>query len=382
MNGTLPTRLQSYSPDLEQIGPDEPQLAQALADTMLSIAYKTYADSAHAIRCVHAKSHALLEAQVEILDNLPPQLAQGVFAKHGTHEAVLRLSTTPGDILHDSVSSPRGMSLKILNVEGERLPGSENSTCQDFVMVNGKVFNSPSAQAFLGNLKLLAATTDRAEGVKKIISKVLRGVESVAESLGKELPPVKAMGGQPMTHMLGESVYTQVPVRFGQYIAKLGLVPASENLKALIDKPVSVDGDEDVHRHMIEEFFATQTAVWHLQVQLCTNAEDMPIEEPMVEWDEEKSPYITVATITARPQESWNKQRSEIVDDGMKFSPWNGIKKHQPLGQIMRMRKLAYERSAAFRSERNPIPVTEPRTCPFHHAPQSVVEETQARVFP
>lgn len=382
MNATLPSRLQSYSPDLEQIGPDEPQLAEALADTMLSIAYKTYADSAHAIRCVHAKSHALLEAEVEILGNLPPQLAQGIFAQPGTYEAVLRLSTTPGDILHDSVSSPRGISLKILDVDGERLPGSENSTSQDFVMVNGKVFNSPSAKAFLGNLKLLAATTDRAEGAKKILSKILRGVEKVAEVFGKELPPVKAMGGQPMTHMLGESVYTQVPVRFGNYIAKLGLVPASDNLKALIDKSVSVDGDEDVHRHLIEEFFRTETAVWHLQVQLCTDVEEMPIEDPMAAWDEEKSPYITVATVTARPQESWSQERSEVVDDGMKFSPWNGIKDHQPLGQIMRMRKLAYERSAAFRSERNPIPVTEPRSCPFHHAPVSVVEETGARVFP
>lgn len=382
MNGTVPTRLQRFDPALEQIDPDEPQVAEALSETMLSIAYKTYADSAHAIRCVHAKSHALLEAEVEIHDNLPPQLAQGIFAHPGTYEAVLRLSTTPGDLLHDSVSAPRGMALKILDVEGQRLPGSENSTAQDFVMVNGKVFNSPSGKAFLSNLKLLAATTDRAEGAKKLFSKFLRGVESVAEAVGKELTPVKVMGGQPMTHMLGESVYTQVPVRFGQYIAKLGLVPASENLKALIGKSISVNGDENVHRHLIADFFAHETAVWHLQVQLCTDVSEMPIEDPMALWDEEKSPYITVATVTARPQESWSEERSQTVDDGMKFSPWNGIADHQPLGQIMRMRKLAYERSAAFRSERNPTPVTEPRTCPFHHAPASVVEETQARVFP
>ncbi|MFD1746560.1 catalase family protein [Rhizobium helianthi] len=382
MNGTIPARLQRFDPSLEQIDPDEPQVTEALTETMLSIAYKTYADSAHAIRCVHAKSHGLLEAEVEILDHLPSPLAQGIFAHPGTFDAVLRLSTTPGDLLHDSVSAPRGMSLKILDVEGDRLPGSEHSTSQDFVMVNGKVFNSPSGKAFLGNLKLLAATTDRAEGAKKIFSKLLRGVESVAETVGKELTPVKVMGGQPMTHMLGESVYTQVPVRFGHHVAKLGLVPASENLKALIDKPVSVNGDEDVHRHLIEEFFRHETAVWHLQVQLCTDVSEMPIEDPMALWDEEKSPYITVATVTARPQTSWSQERSEIVDDGMKFSPWNGITDHQPLGQIMRMRKLAYERSAAFRSERNRTPVTEPRSCPFHHAPASVVEETQARVFP
>lgn len=379
----LPDQLQRYHEGLEDIQPDEPQLAQALAETMLSISYKTYADSAHAIRAVHAKSHGLIGAEVEVLDNLPAPLSQGLFARPATYEAILRLSTTPGDLLHDSVSAPRGMALKILDVAGERLPGSENSTSQDLVMVNGKVFNSPSGEAFLSNLKLLAATTDRAEGLKKVISKVLRGVESLAEGVGKELAAVKAMGGQPMTHMLGESFYTQVPVRFGEYIAKLGVVPASENLKALIDRTVKVSDDPDTHRHLIEEFFESETAVWHLKAQLCTGLDEMPVEDPMAPWDEDKSPYITVATITAGPQTAWSHERSQLVDDGMKFSPWNGIAAHRPLGQIMRLRKLAYERSAAFRSERNPTAVTEPRTCPFGHgAPSSLVEETGARVFP
>ncbi|MGE6743323.1 catalase family protein [Allorhizobium pseudoryzae] len=379
----LPENPQRYHEGVEDIRPDEPQVAEALADTMLSIAYKTYADSAHAIRCVHAKSHALLGAEVEVHDNLPPDLAQGLFARPATYDAVIRLSTTPGDILHDSVSAPRGMALKILDVAGDRLPGAEHSTSQDFVMVNGKVFNSPSGEAFLGSLKLLAATTNRAEGAKKVLSKILRGAESVAETLGKELTPVKVMGGQPMTHMLGESFYTQVPVRYGAYIAKLGVVPASDNLKALIDSTVSTAGDPDTHRHLLDEFFERETAVWHLKAQLCTHLDEMPVEDPMALWDEEKSPYFTVATITAGPQTAWSDDRSEQVDDGMKFSPWNGIAAHQPLGQIMRLRKLAYERSAAFRSERNPTPVTEPARCPFAHGSAgNVVQTTGARVFP
>ncbi|MGF9692913.1 catalase family protein [Rhizobium sp. 0TCS1.26] len=383
MTRQIPDRLQRYHPGVEDVQPDEPQLAQALTETMLSISYKTYADSAHATRSVHAKSHGLLGAEIEIHDNLPAELSQGLFARPATYDAVIRLSTTPGDILHDSVSAPRGMALKILDVEGERLPGSEKSTSQDFVMVNGKVFNSPSAKAFLTNLTLLAATTDRAEGLKKILSKVLRGVESALESVGKEVTPLKVMGGQPLTHMLGESFFTQVPVRFGDYIAKLGVVPASENLKALVDRAVEVAGDANAHRHLIEEFFETETAVWQLKAQLCTDVGEMPIEDPMALWDEDKSPYLTIATITAGPQTAWSEERAEQVDDGMKFSPWNGIRPHQPLGQIMRLRQMAYERSAAFRSERNPTPVTEPRSCPFGHgAPSSVVEDTGARVFP
>lgn len=383
MTRPIPENPLRYTPDVEDISPDEPQLAEALADTMLSISYKTHADSAHAIRAVHAKSHGLLSAEVEIFEDLPPQLAQGLFANPGTYEAILRLSTTPGDILHDSVSAPRGMALKILDVDGERLPGSERSRSQDFVMVNGKVFNSPSGEAFLGSLKLLSATTDRVEGTKKLLSKVLRGIEGALETMGRESTTLKVMGGQPLTHMLGESFFTQVPVRYGDYIAKLGVVPASENLKALIDQSVDVGDDPETFRHLVEEFFETETAVWHLQVQLATDLQSTPVEEPMTPWDEDKSPYVTVATITAGPQTAWSEERSRQVDDGMKFTPWNGLVAHQPLGQIMRLRKLAYTRSAAFRSERNPTAVTEPITCPFASTtPASVVEETGARVFP
>lgn len=360
---TTPVR---YRPDVEQIEPDEAETARKLADTMVSICEKTFADSGHAIRAVHAKSHGLLAARFEVLDGLPPQLAQGLFARPGDYEAVIRLSTTPGDLLHDSVSTPRGMALKVLNVEGQRLPGSSASRSQDFVMVNGKEFNSPSGKAFLKNLKLLAATTDRLEGVKEVVSTVFKTIEGALEKVGKESAVLKTMGGNPETHILGDSFFAQLPLRYGDHIAKIGVVPASDNLKALTGTRVDTSDDPDVLRHVTDDFFETETAVWHLQVQLCTDLESMPVEgiEP---WDEEESPFITVARITAGPQEGWSEELSRQVDDGMHFSPWNGLAAHQPLGSIMRLRQLSYERSAAFRSERNATPVTEPLTCPFGH---------------
>jgi hypothetical protein len=73
------------------------------------------------------------------------------------------------------------------------------------------------------------------------------------------------------------------------------------------------------------------------------------------------SPYVPVARISAPPQEAWSQTKSTAMDDGLFFSPWHGLAAHRPLGSIMRARKMAYSRSAQFRSERNGCPVGEPR---------------------
>lgn len=366
MSNTFPFKPVLFRPDVEIIPPDEPATARELAKTMLSIAEKTYADSGHAIRSVHAKSHGQLEARVDVIDGLSPEFAQGIFAEPRSYDAIIRLSTTPGDLLHDSVSTPRGMALKIMDVEGERLTGSGNSASQDFVMVNGKEFDSPSGKAFLRNLRLLAATTDRMEGTKEFIAGVFKKIEGALETFGSESTTLKALGGNPETHILGDSFFAQLPLRYGNYIAKYAVVPASYNLKALTGAMLDTSDDADVIRHAVQGFFETETAVWHLQIQLCTDLDAMPVEG-IEAWDETKSPFVTVAQITAAPQSAWSEDRAEDVDDGMHFSPWNGIAAHQPLGSIMRLRKLAYARSAAFRSQRNKIPVTEPMVCPFAH---------------
>jgi hypothetical protein len=359
MPTALPAQLQAYHDHLETIEPDEPETARALSETMLSIAYKTYGDSGHAIRSVHAKSHGVLKADLEILDGLPQPLAQGLFSKPGHHPAIIRLSSTPGDILHDSVSTPRGMAIKVLDVEGERLDGAD-STSQDFVLVNGRQFNAASAKDFLKSLKLLAATTDRAEGLKTLASKAFRGIETVLERFGGESATLKSMGGHPETHILGESFFGQLPIRYGDYVAKIGVFPVSPELTALTDTPLDINHDGDGLRHAVSAYFTQHQAVWELRVQLCSSVEDMPVEDATAVWNEDKSPFITVARLTAAPQQSWSEDRATMADDGMGFRPWNALAAHRPLSSIMRMRRLAYKQGQAFRSQRNAIAVTEP----------------------
>lgn len=351
-----------YSPSLDEAEPHEAETAKALTEQMRGISETTFKDGGHAIRSVHAKSHGLLHAELEIFPDLSPVLAQGVFAQSGRRPVVMRFSTVPGDILDDSVSTPRGLAIKLLGVDGERLPGSEGDTTQDFVMVNGKTFSAPNAKVFLANLKLLAATTDKVEGVKKAVSAAARGAEHLVEALGGKSPLLASLGGQPVTHILGESFYSQLPIRYGDYIAKVAVVPYSQELSALTDKPVELHGDADGLRHAVMEFFKGHGGAWDIRVQLCADIETMPIENASKAWDEDESPYVTVGRITAAPQLAWSEGRSDKVDDGMSFSPWHGIAAHQPLGSIMRMRKMAYEMSARFRESHNNHPVEEPRS--------------------
>jgi len=161
-------RYQPYLQAMAVPGPHEAQVAQELTEALLSISEQTWRDGHHALRSVHAKRHGLLQAHLEVLPDLPEPLRQGLFARPGRFEAVLRLSTTPGDLLPDRVSTPRGVALRVFEVPGERLEDSEAQRGQDFIMVYGPRFNARDGKAFLRSLKLLAMTTDRAERAKEL----------------------------------------------------------------------------------------------------------------------------------------------------------------------------------------------------------------------
>ena len=350
-----------YLPEFEHPEPDEAQTLADINEQMRKIQDKTYADGGQAIRSVHAKSDGLLVGELRILDGLAPELAQGLFARPGTLPLVMRLSTTPGDILPDDVSTPRAMAIKIIGVDGARLPGSEGDVTQDFVLVNGPAFNKPDASSFARSLKLLAATTDKAEGTKQVLSAVLRGVEKLVEAAGGQSATLTALGGHPKTNPLGETYFSQVPVLFGDYFGKICVRPLSPSLRALHKAPVDLKDRPDGLRDAVAAYFEEQGGEWELCVQLCTDIGQMPIEDASVVWDETLSPYRAVARIVAGAQASWSDAKAHSIDEGLSFSPWHGLSAHRPLGGVMRVRKGAYEAAARFRAEKNQRTLSEPK---------------------
>jgi hypothetical protein len=351
-----------YQPSMETIGEHEAKTIQGIIETMDRIQTIVAEDTGHARRGVHAKAHGLLIGELEVLPDLPPVLAQGLFATPQTYPAALRLSTIPGDVLDDAVSVPRGAALKIVGVNGPRVAGSEQDVTQDFLFVNGKAFVAATPDAFLRNLKLLAATTDKAPGLKKVLSSVVRGLEKIVESVGGQSPTLLTLGGYPEINILGDEFYNQAPILYGDNIAKVALKPFSDNLRALTRKPLNLSGHPDGIRQAVIEFFLTNSAVWDLQVQLCTNIETMPIEDASVTWPETESPYLSVARLHMPAQDPWRADRVELVDERMSYSVWHALAAHRPLGGIMRVRQAVYAAAARFRVDYNHRTLAEPRS--------------------
>ena len=364
MSSTLATTVAPlrYQPSYEHPEPGEAKTLADINEQMHKIQTKTFADGGKAIRSVHAKAHGLRAGELRIPADLPPELAQGIFARPGSLPVVMRLSTTPGDILPDDVSTPRGMAIKVIGVEGERLPGTEGDLTQDFIMVNGPAFNKPTAKSFASSLKLLAATTDKAEGSKQVLSAALRGLEKALEAVGGKSATLTALGGHPETNPLGETYFSQVPVLFRDYFGKICVRPASPSLKALFQEPVDLKDKPDGLREAVAAYFEEQGGEWELCVQLCTDIGEMPIEDASVAWDEKLSPSRPVARIVMGAQASWSDARAQSIDAGLAFNPWHGVAAHRPLGDVMRVRKGAYEAAQRFRAAKNQVGLSEPKT--------------------
>jgi catalase len=68
-------------------------------------------------------------------DDLPAHLAQGMFAKPGTYDVIMRYSSLTPKIVPDSAPAPRGIGMKIFGIEGQKLWGEDKKT-QDWTFNN------------------------------------------------------------------------------------------------------------------------------------------------------------------------------------------------------------------------------------------------------
>ena len=362
------TRYLPYSPEVETIAPDEHVTFDELSRTMQHITRHMAERYRHAYRPVHAKSHGVLVGVLEVLPDLPEHLAQGLFVAPATYPVVLRFSTNPGDMLADSVSSPRGLAVKVLEVDGPKVANHGANRTQDFVCINADAFTAPDPKGFLAQIKNFDKHLDTPEGVKQAVSAAARATNAVLKAV--HLPSATLEGiGASATHILGESFSTVAPLRHGGYVAKIGFAPGSDNLKALTGEPIDLGSDYNTLAELIKSFFRRETAVWDVKAQLALAPDDpkteekdkdFPVEAADKKWPEAKSPWQPVGRMTVGPQDTYSDARQLYVDERMSFSPWHALEAHRPLGGVMRSRLKAYEEAVKYRAQRNERERVEP----------------------
>ena len=351
----------NYSPAVETFADDEADTVAEIGRVMMTLAERVRDKHGTAMKGTHAKAVGLVKGKLIVEADLPPELAQGLFAQPGEFEALVRYAPGPPEKLSDKASGQRGLSIKVLGVRGAHIAESEETTTQDFVLAVDPTFVAPNAKSFLATFRVTGAQSPRVPEAGIIIgSHIARGVEAVLETIGLESGNLKFFG-RPPRHPVSDPYYSQAPIRFGDHVAKVGVFPSDATLAIVGDRRIDT-ADDEAFRHATQAYFGAHEAVYDVKVQLCTDLESMPIEDATVDWPTEKSPYRKVATLVLPAQAAYTDARRAYFDDRLSFNPVHALDAHRPLGSIMRARMIVYKQTAAFREANNGTTRSEPRS--------------------
>ena len=196
-------------------------------------------------------------------------------------------------------------------------------------------------------------------GVKAAVSAVSRATNKALHAIGVDSANMDFFGHSHI-HPLAEAYFSQAPIRYGDYIAKLAVVPVSAPQQALADSKVD-DKDPDGLRTATVAYLREHDAEFEVRVQLCTDLDRMPVENANKEWSEEESPYTPVARLRIPRQDAYSPARAAYVDD-LSFCISHTLMAHRPLGSINRARLAAYPEMSRARRQANGVPTTEPRS--------------------
>jgi Catalase len=128
--------------NVETIPADEADDIQRVVAALKVMLARSQAKSGQFRADVHVKTHGYAQGEFRVLPNLSAELAQGLFEREGAYPAVVRFSNAASQAQADAIPDGRGMAIKVLGAEGDRvLPDEQRGPAQDFVMINHRCFS-------------------------------------------------------------------------------------------------------------------------------------------------------------------------------------------------------------------------------------------------
>ena len=276
------------------------------------------------------KTVACVEGEFNVHEDVPADLRHGVFAAPGTYPAFFRFANaTDSD---DSEKDIRGLSIRLSNVGGPVLWGEPGH--QDFLLNSYPALFVATPEDFLSFIRARQEDSE----LRFFLSPFdphLKSLWILFKARQRHLSP------------LDIRYWSTVPFRLGQQggqAVKYSVTPCSQYRTT-----EAVDPGANQLRSAVSAHLRQAPACLHFGVQRQTDPESMPIEDASVVWDEDQSPFRTVATIRIPPQEVEGRGLLERCEQSA-FNPWQGLAAHAPLGRMNTVRREVYAAAAALRA--------------------------------
>lgn len=318
----------------------------------------------HTQRQQHPKSHGCVKAEF-IIGEVPEYLRHGIFRQPGSYPTWIRFSNGSTNVQPDAKGDARGMAIKLMGVEGEKILESEkHAETQDFILINHPVLFLKDAQ---DALEFSQAVRLVSKMPPLPLLKLLAFLFMYMKSHPKQADILKSIRKKSVVDLFQERYWSTTPYKLGPHTIKFATQPH------LGDHPQSVppqptQQSENFLREAMVDHLRVQDVYFDFLVQLQTDAAKMPIEDATTRWSEADSPFIKVATLKI-PQQEFDTIERRKLDENLSYNPWHSLPEHQPLGSVNRARRSVYEAISKVRHEWNQQPTNEPTAAEFYQQP-------------
>lgn len=339
------------------------------------------------MRAFHAKSHACVGGELRVLPDRDVRAQFGVFAETKTIPAWVRFSNGGGSVESDTKSDARGLAIKLVGVEGQRLlsndpafAGEDGATTQDFLMTNKPRSTARDSRGFMAFAKAgvnimglsqavkdhsLSASADTASGVASAFDDFLAsGTEDLSkfDLVGKArirlenaemLREVMSRTKRRVDSMAQEQFWSGSAYKLGPKAVKYTFRPCED-----LHKPVRPDdAPADYLATELASHLKDHTTCYDLFAQFQLDPEKQPIENAFKLWEESDTPPKRIAQLLIPPTDladAGTRSETEYCEH-LAFTPWHGVAEHRPLGNINRARKFVLKASQNLRKEEDAI---------------------------
>lgn len=295
-------------------------------------------------RDAHAKAHACLTADFQVLADLPVSLQHGVFQPSKQYRATVRFSNgSPDAEAADRERDTRGMAIKLLGVTGPKLLDiADQADAQDLLLMTSPVFFVNNAEDYAAAMQILNGDSLLAY-LRLPFVLGWQGSINAAKMLSTRIDDP-----------LATRYWSAVPYQFGlgaqRRAVKYSARPCAQQALQ------TVDGDQSAHNYLrtvLADRLKNQSACMEFMLQV-RSSDSLSVEDVVSEWEEEVAPFYPVAKLVFPPQQFDTDEHHQACE-AMSFNPWHGLEAHRPLGAVNRVRKVVYLRMHAVRQEMNAV---------------------------